>query len=240
MSEEIVVYWAPSSYPNLQGRMALLNMKPIPLINYLVKQKNKKATADESYQSCTAFREEFNNSYFLTYPVSTSIEFDENGSVKKDNPDSGWYIDRASSFENSYAVDLDLGIVFFSEESLKMRITPPFMHKTQMSDYGFMMSGGFDISSWFRSYQFTHQLWPGVNNLKTIEGEAAAYVFFDTNKKVILKQFLLTDKLFNYIQACVDYKKIKKFIPFSELYYKFKEGNLNKLVLNEIKKNLVE
>ena len=102
------------------------------------------------------------------------------------------------------------------------------------------MSGSYDISSWFRSYMFTHQLWPGNNVFETEEGDPAVYVSFDTDKKIVFKQFVLTDALFNYSTACVNYKLIKSFAPFSELYYKFKNGNLHKMVIKEIKDNLVE
>jgi hypothetical protein len=240
MSEEIIVYWAPASFPNLQGRFALFNLNPQPIINDFVKRKNKNSKAEESYQSCTAFREEFKNTYYINYPVSTKININDFGIIDKSCEDSPWYIDRPSSFENSYALDLDIGLLFFSEHPLKIKFSPPFMHKNKSSNFGFIMSAAYDISSWFRAYMFTHQLWPGVNSFETVEGEPALYVSFDTDKKIIFKQFVVTDKLFEYSIACVNYKNIKPFVPFSELYYKFKNGNMHKMVLNEIKKNLVE
>ena len=135
MSEEIVVYWAPSSFPSLQGRFALLNLNPYPLINDLVKRKNKNAKAQESYQSCTAFREEFKNTFYVNYPTTTQINLNEFGMIDRNNIDSPWYIDRLSSFEDSHAIDLDIGLIFFCEEPLKARFYPPFMHKNKSSEF---------------------------------------------------------------------------------------------------------
>lgn len=240
MSKKSIVYWAPVSFPKLQGRFALLGLKPVPLINDLVKRKNENSSAEELYQSCTAFREGFKNTYYIKYPITTKIDVNVDGTVNKRSIDTPWFIDRKSSFSNSYALDLDLGIIFFSEDPMIASFTPPYMHKTKTSEYGFIMSGSFDISSWFRPYMFTHQLWPDINNFETIEGDAAVYISFNIDNDIEFKQFILTEKLFDYSTACVNYKFIKKFVPFKELYEKFKFGNLNKMVLKEIKENLVE
>jgi len=240
MDNEIIVYWAPSAYSHLQGTFALLNLKPKPLINYMVKNKKNDSSAENLYQSCTAFREEFSNTFYIEYPVTTKVYFDENGKVIRNDEVSDWYLDRRSSFENANAVDLDVGVIFFCEEPLKMKITPPYFHKTKTSETAFFTAGAYDISSWFRAIIFTHQTFPNFNYMETVSGEPAMYVSFETDKKIIFKQFVLTDSLFKYGKNCVDFKKIKPFLSFKEMYERFNSGNLNKIILKEIKENLVE
>jgi hypothetical protein len=79
----------------------------------------------------------------------------------------------------------------------------------------------------------------GTLNLK--EDEPLFYVEFLTDRPIILKRFVTTAKLMDYATACSTSPfKIEKNVPLISRYKRFKSARMNSLVLNEIKKNLID
>jgi hypothetical protein len=231
----LIVYASPACIPEKFPQQSLIG-EIKPLLGYL--NSNKPIGSPGNYQVCSALREFHSNTFYTTQPFSTSIKFDKDGQVS--SPHLNWFDHRPKSFENSYSFNFDMGWVFFAEDPVKMYVTPPFMHKTTSSNDGFLASGAFDISKWFRPVNYTYNLFPGHNEMSLTEGDASAYYTFITDKKVIIKNFAMNQELFNTMTTCSSISSLHPFRKLSERYTKFKNGNLDKYVLKNIKQNLID
>jgi hypothetical protein len=238
MSKKINVYWCPWSTLDRQMNQIFLERGPKSVASLLHKDRNPKNTMG-AYQTCTAFRETYKNLYYLPQSATTHLEIETNGAFKLSDS-AEYYSIRPSSLEGAFSINMDFGWVFFSEESLQMRFTAPHMSKNVSQEYGFLAAGGYDISSWVRPIFLTYQLYPGVQEFKTIKGEPAAYVEFLTDKEVNLVPFVLNEEVIKIIDAAVYSSRTNKWQLFSELYSRFRRLGMPKRLLKEIKQNLIE
>jgi hypothetical protein len=244
--EKIIVYWSPWSVPERTAKMMLIDFKPISLMSDIQKRRAKNPTIPQSisfeggnYQACSALHTFAKNMFILKSPISAEIELDENGTIIRDSAFSDWFIERISSIENAFSVDLDIGWLFFSEETLSVEITSPYMHKTAYQDYGFTPAAQMDISSWLRPVPAIFQLWENVKKIKIKENEPILYIKFDTDKEIEFKRFIITPGIFNKSIACTEHKKNFKFQTLEKLYKMFNSNGLKDQVLKEIKENVI-
>jgi hypothetical protein len=244
--EKITVYWSPWSMPERAASMMLIDFKPVSLMSDIQKRRAKNPIIPPSnflqsgnYQSCSALHTFAKNMFILKSPISAEIELDKNGTIIKNSEFSNWFLERISSVENSFSIDLDIGYLFFSEETLSAEVTSPYMHKTTYQDYGFFPSAQMDISSWLRPFPVIFQLWENVNKIKIKENEPLFYIKFDTDKEIEFKKFFMTPGIFNKSSACTNHKENFKFQPMEKLYKMFNSNGLRNQVLKEIKENLV-
>lgn len=241
----VTVYWAPMSSPQKQGQQVLFDLKPKSLLSDLHKRKAKKPLIPHdqaflgNYQACSAFHELGFNIFVIVNPLDFNVKFNELGQVVRDMPILGFFNERISSLENSICVDYDMPSIFFCEESLNMKVTPPYMHNTSVSKHGFISPVKYDIGSWFRQLFCIFQLWEGVNELILTKNEPLAYLEFETEKQVIFKEFVLTEEIFGYIKGCEEYKEFFKFQPLKSLYQKFHQTRLRDRVLRAIQQNVI-
>jgi hypothetical protein len=239
MKKSVDVYWSPSAFNEELFVQQTLLTKIEPLKTYMQRVRN-----DENrlpYQSCAAFREYYSNTFVIYQPFSAFARLNDNGQIVE-TTHPAWFNERVSSIKNAVAINFDLGWLFFTEEEgLKMELTPPFLHKTSLASTGFLAAGCFDISSWFRPAMCTWQLWEGERELNLVEGEAIGYVTFHTDKQVNLKLFKRSEILAKGIYATSG--AITALLPLRSLkqrYDMFRQSKTNKVILSEIKKNLVE
>ena len=244
--EKITVYWSPWSLPERAASMMLIDFKPTPLMSDIQKKRAKNPTIPPSsslqggnYQACSALHTFAKNMFILKSPISAEVELNENGTIIKDSIFSTWFYERISSVENSFSLDLDIGWLFFSEETLSIEITSPHMHKTAYQDYGFTPAAQMDISSWFRPVPAIFQLWENVKKFKIQENEPILYIKFDTDKEIEFKRFIITPGIFNKSLACTNHKETFKFQTLEKLYKIFNSGGLKDQLLKEIKENLI-
>ncbi len=244
--EKITVYWSPWSLPERASSMMLLDIKPVSLMSDIQKRRAKNPIIPPvsdlwagDYQACSALHTFTKNTFIIKSPITAEVELDQNGVIIENSFYSNWFTERISSIENSFSIDLDLSYLFFSEENLTAEITPPHMHKTIHSQYGFPVVGQMDISSWFRPFPVVFQLWENTRSLKIQEGEPLLYLRFNTDKQVEFKKFFMTESLFHKAKACIDYKQNFRFQPLSKLYSIFNSYGLRGQVLKEIKENIV-
>ena len=224
--ENQIVYWANlSKLPS-----ASLSVKPLrPDI-----AKRQSSYRGENHVACPVIRSKHSNTFFSTIPYDISVKIDNNKFISS-NPA---ITQRQGLYENSYAFNWSIERIFFSHTKQIMEVSPAFLHKTSYSQYGHAPSGSFDISSWFRPSSPTFQLWEGEREFSAREGEAHLYFNFPNENKVVLKEFYMTDKLYEIMMWCLSYKTIKPNTPLKELYQDFSSNNLNDLIIKEIKESL--
>lgn len=245
-NEKIVIYWSPWVNPDFQYNQMILDVKPKSLMSDLQKRRAIDPAIPPSqnlengkYQVCSALHTFSKNMFIVKSPFDADIKLDENGSIVKDSEVSHMFVERISSIENSYSVDFNFSFLFFSEEPVKMTLTPAYLHKTSHNDSGFVAAGEYDISNWFRPAPCIFQLWPGTKGLVIKQDEPLSYVKFDTDKEVELRQFKVTDDIVKMVNACGTVKFFKPFEPMEKLYVRFSNTGLKRAVLKEVKNNII-
>ncbi len=240
------IYWSVWCNPNAASDRVLLDLEPKSLMYDIIKNKPKNTKVPNSnrlqpgnYQSCTALHEFTKNIFILKSPISAKVKVNENGEILHDQETSQLFNERISSLENSFSVDFDMGIIFFSKESVNITITNPYMHKTSFLNEGYIVSGKYDISKWFRPIPIIYQLWEGNSEIHIEKNSPLAYLSFETEKKIKFTQFLITDKLINYAQSCMNHKVIMPFEPLLRLYQKFEQSGLSRMVIKEIENHII-
>ena len=98
--------------------------------------------------------------------------------------------------------------------------------------------GRFNIGSWFRPYPLEMQFWNNSGEVIFEEHEPLFYVEFETDRPIKLQRFVFTDELQALQTHCIKYYSQE--YSLLRRYAQFKKSGMNKLVLHEIKKNLVE
>lgn len=230
------VYWANLSSIEMQQRTNLLMSSPKNLVSDLFQ---KSITTNKTYNRCPANKTALKNTYFVESPIDFDISFDDN--YQGTGLRSDWLVARPPDFNNRITAEIDLGWLFFCEESLIMEMTPPYSHNTTASKYGSVAVGSFDISKWFRPIMPTYFLWENERKFVIKANEPLAYIRFLTQDKIKLQQFELTQKTIDIKTACVTHPNYyKEFLPLQERYKLFQEQKMQKIVLKEIKNNLID
>lgn len=238
--DSITVYWAPAVAP-VDGSWDLLYPEPTNLYSDLMSDKNPNRGLT-SYLLCPAASNKFKRTYVITQPHDSSYFYDftdeKNPIIAPTSKMSiGCEIKRAPTVKAGPTVEFYLRYIFFAEESVNARFTPPMFHPAKHTNYGTTVPGDFDIGSWFRPFPLEMQLWGNSGEIKFKEGEPLFYVEFDTDREIVLKRFSFTQELHNYAKHCVtfynqEYSLIKR-------YNQFRRTKMNDLVLKEIKKNCI-
>jgi len=227
------VYWCiDSDTPRVGPSEAIL-----PLFQTVVKDRNKETDPSSSYYKCKSAQELLNNTFILPNTRDLNISFIDGRMLS--SPDSKYFRARLPVFDSGPAVDYDCRWLFFSEDDVSIHLTPPYYHNTTASKYGTLLSGEFNISKWFRPIVPTFSLWDNSSSLSISKGDPLAYVKFISDKKVVLREFVETDKIRIIMQECVLLKEKFPNLPLSESYNKFLLANKHKELIKEIRANLV-
>jgi hypothetical protein len=244
----IIVYWSPEATIEKEHQQVLLDIELRSLMADIQKRRAINPISPKNAQSfqfgtgynlCSALHELADNTYIIKAPFDADIVLDETGSVMQQGKKFDWFYDRTTSIENGFCVDFDLSYFFFCEEPLEVSITPPYMHQTNQPNYGFISSVKWDISSWFRGFVLIYQLWPNKKNVYFNKDEPIAYLHFDTDRKVIFKEFKLNQEILNIANSCGNYKFILNFEPMQKLYKIFNGTSMKKRLVEQIKNNLI-
>jgi hypothetical protein len=246
-NKPLIIYWAPFAMVENQYRYILLDMEPIPLKSYVIKNKAKNPELQVTrgrlnpggYHTCSAMHELAVNTFILKAPFDSKVDLDEDGFLLNQHL-SKWFVPREKSLDESLCIDFDIPYLFFSEESVSMRVTPPYMTKTVQQDYGFPSAVKYDISKWFRPLIITYQLWSGIRSLEIKENDPLLYINFETDRPIILKQFELTQNIVSQAQACMADKDVYPRQKMQLLYNRFQSSKMNEIILKEIKNNLID
>lgn len=233
--ENITVYWCVDSdqdYP-----LPDHGLTPKPLFTSVVNERNKNTDPASSYYKCKSAQEIFKNTFILPTTETLHILF-SNGKLLQTR-DSGKFMPRHPIFSTGPAVDYNSRWLFFSEEDVSIQLTPPYFHKTKASEYATVLSGEFNISKWFRPVIPTFSLWDDSKELILDSKDPIAYINFLTDKKIVLKEFIETDKIKKIMHECVTMKEKFPNLPLSENYNRFVLNKKHKELIKEIKQNLV-
>ena len=141
-------------------------------------------------------------------------------------------IDKLFSFSQSY--------IFFTEKkSLEMSIGMfPYLEDNSITKTCITVPGTFDIGRWFRASEFAFYLKDNINKFNIGQDEVYQYIKFNTDDKIIFKQFMVNEKIKKFLSDVIvskNHRKIKN-RPLQEYYSMLKH---KKYIIEEIKNNLI-
>lgn len=245
--EPLIVYWSPCYLPDIGTTINLLAQPPQPFWKTMPKYVEHNYFGGENldnggnYRACKAAQEYIKNVFVIKAPETSTIELSSDYVQPLTTEISGpWRFDGATSLKNSHRIEYDYSWLFFCEEPLLMKVTPPYMHKTTAATSGFISSGSFDIGRWFRPVNASFHLWPNINSITVTEEEPLMYIEFFTNRNIILKQFELIDSIKAISRQAVNFKRHVKNESMGSLYERFTRTNRHKHLIKLIKCNLTE
>ena len=235
--DTVTVYWTAKTIPQRQTHSQLLWGPPVPVSKTLPHGTGKEG----NYRSCAALTPMLKNMYTFIHPLTHSacISGDHDNLVLEAELNV-WGAQRNDPLKNCYGIDYDFSWLFFCEESVEIKVTPPYFHQTSVSQSAYIASGQFDISKWFRSVGLSYILWEGQHSLSITAGEPALYIEFLTKKKVILQPFECTEEINSIANQVVDSSQFgMSKTSLEQRYDLFFRSNRHKRVLKLIKENLL-
>lgn len=241
MNKEITIYWAPFLTEDRVNK-DLLYPKPNFLFNEYKDRKSEIAPIDH-FLSCPAISSKFKNTIVFKSPstFSYSFDFEESSSlILQSKAGLNFYKYREPNLKDGPMVCLELSYIFFAEESLPTSFTGPYFSKPGYTKEASLIPGEFDIGQWFRPYNMELQIWNKSGQIDFIEDEHLFYAEFKTDKKIKLKRFEMTDKLYDYVgSANSSMTTFGRGESLSKRYNRFNKTGFRSKVLTEIQKNLI-
>ena len=243
--EPLVVYWAPFSAHDIAdiGEWNMLYEDPVSLFSELFPKKTEESK-NKSYLSCPSVSSRLKSTFVFKNNLSTGIEYDftdgkdemylhaeEQVAVRKE---------RESSLTCGPTLVYAMKYFFFAEEPTQAFFNPPFYHKPGYMRYGSILPGVLDIGQYFRQFNCEIQMWENKGSFVMKEGDPIFYLEIPTDRKIILKRFVLTKKLYSYAMSTAESPSwYGKNLPLAKRYQRFMKTRTNELVLREIKNNLL-
>jgi hypothetical protein len=237
--DELVVYWSPSTEMIKEKNWNILYEDPENCYFDLIKNINKN-NLENNFFRCPSFKMFLQNVLIVKNPIESSFIIENNQAI----PTSKNYINasiiREPSINNNLLLDYSIGHYFFTEEDVEVFRTPPFFHRPKHYLYGALVPGQWNCGSWFRPIQTEFNLWDNVKEIHFEKDEVLSYLFFNTSKKINLKRFVMNEKIFSFGLSCSSSASWEKNVPLISRYKRFKQSKSDKILLSEIKKNLVD
>jgi|688.fasta_scaffold173869_2 hypothetical protein len=242
----LIIYWSPSylMQSDQSQDWNMLYQEPKNLFSELIKNKHVNAGPFQFF-SCPAVSGRLKNTFIFYNMLDTFFEYVTNKTGETTITNTEPYglsqtILRPSPLQNSASIRLGLAYTFFSEESVLGFVNAPILHKPNYTNYGTVISGGYDFSKWYRPVTVEILTWKDSGTFKLFKDEPLFYLEMITERPVILKRYVMSKKLQEYSDACVNAPNFHGlFKPLKERYKIFTSTRTNELVLKEIQKNLI-
>ena len=209
-----------------------------------IKQKCAGNYTYENYMKCPAAVNELKNTYILKADNDYNVLIDRTKNFLtfknyniQESLESNIVI---NGRDCSDSFGITNSILLFSETSLEVSSLPPYLHKNSWGHLDVQVPAGiFDINKWFRPINPAFINFENKAEFFIKRGDPLLYLRFHTNEKVKLQEFRMTEKIYDIQQHCVH---MKKFLPGKSLnfvYDLFLKRKYNKLLMKEIKNNLI-
>ena len=231
-----IVYWAPWFVPQEIHHWNMLFIEPQKLLNKVIDDiKNIDDDRLKGMIRCPAFSNVGKNTFYVENPMATEFNIVD-GEIQYVG--ENFYYSTLSKGQNTFKYGLSY--IFFSEDDLEIMMTSPYFSEVDYTKYAKLVPGKFNISKWFRPINLEMLLCSNKNYFKIREHEHMVYFSFLTDDKVELKRFELNETLRKISETCSTVSDWWKNVPIIKRYDRFLKTKTNRLVMKEIKKQLVE
>jgi hypothetical protein len=237
--EYIDVYWGSGKIE--QEDDSIFYAEPKTVLSSLVTKKNKNNKTG-NYLQCPSVYNLLGNTLVVRSPIDTGVEIPHRqDEISRNIKTYGleWNMIHEPSVIGHPLIILGLPYLFFCEEEVTVMISSPYFEKSPHLNQGNIVPGTMNIGSWFRPLNMEFNLHEGQYNLDLKEDEAIAYITFITDKKIKLNKFRTSDDLIRISNSLVNTTRWEPRVPLAKRYKRFREAQMKKIVLNEIKKNII-
>lgn len=232
----INVYWASSD-------INWLAQKTPDLVISKFYNNNVKTNDENVIRSnrCPAIFDELQNTFniYSIYDYEVTLA---NNSVYSNQYDQEFlkhYVEIRSFWHKLISYRQQL-VFFTDEDSLEATVSLfPYMEDNNITKRCKIIPGKLDVGKWFRLIDFAFFLKEGHDTFKVDKDEVMYYIKFHTKEKINFKQFAFSDKLVNYSFACSNMVRYNVNSPLLKLENYYKMFKHKKLILREIKDNLL-
>lgn len=245
-SNEIVVYWCPWWTPEPGINLDLVYQNPVNIYKDFISRSDSDRPA-ANFINCPAVSEKFKRTFMVKNVAETAFRFTNGEGGEKNvnylnskTTNAAIGITHQPTLKDNTLFEYHMAYAFLAEESLNITTSSPYFHKAPHLQYGALVPGSFDIGRWYRPIIAEFNLWEGNDYFHIQSDEPLMYWEFSTNKKVILKRYERTQKLYDITSSIINFKLVKRGSNLLSRYKKFDESSLRAIILKEIKNNLVE
>jgi len=242
MKKDLVVYWAPDYTAEQQFDWNILYNNPVPVWSDIKNKINKESDSPQMIV-CPAVRDILENTFSFSSSAAADYTYDEKNKtfISRIKSYIGFDEARTPSLKNKLQITLSLSWIFFCEESLKVEITPPYFSEADHLRYGSVVPGTFDIGKWFRPYLAEFVLKENTKELVVKNDEPIIFVRFMTDKNIVLKRFVMDEKLKRIERSCAASGNIfGRGFSLESRYNIFTKTNTNNKILKLIKDNVID
>lgn len=190
---------------------------------------------------CPAFRNELHNVFGIKsiydYEFSVNTETNEVSTTVYDQKFYNRHVILRSMKERVFTFSQEM--IFFTDDSSLVMSGDlfPYLEDNNITERCIVYPGQFDIGRWYRPIEFAFKLKDRYNSFKIEAGEIYQYIRFHTDNNIKFIQFRETPKLNQMLKDITETRSNKKGI-FSLDYY-YERFTLKKLIMKEIKENLL-
>lgn len=233
MSNTKIVYWSPCLEPQ-EGdyHWNMLFIEPQKLLNkFAIDTTDSEDDRIKNLKRCPSFVNLTRNTFYIENCMTNEFNIVDGQLNQKEG----------TLFVNGGKDTMTYGLsyLFFCEEDLEILLTPPYLTETKYEKYAKLIPGRFNISKWFRPINMEMMFMNKDKHFRIEEHEHLAYFSFLTDDKVILKRFDLNDTLRKLANTCARVDGWWKDVPLLKRYDRFLKTKTNKVVMSEIKKQLI-
>jgi hypothetical protein len=238
MSTKKIVYWAPVFFDDKKD-WNIFYYDLESLYDYHRPHIDNKSSPNNFFL-CPAFKNLTRNTFLIKNPMHTHFIFEDG--VAKVKSRNHVHIDKQHdpSMKDGTLIMYGMQFIFFSEDDIIAKLSSPFFNQSPHLQNCALVPGQLNIKRWFRNLNLEFMLWPGKNELEFQQDEVIAYINFECgDSEVVLKRFQMNEKLHKLMSTCATSTTWEAFASIQERYQRFMKTRTNVLVLDEIKKNLV-
>lgn len=240
------VYWTiPQKWPD-KSPIPLLSFPHPESVRSMINKWPVSAPHERlsDFRLCPAIQSLTNNMYALKFPFEYNLALsddDQNISSTMYNQDFFNRIVTVRSMQDRL-FSLHIHYLFMCEESLEMEIVPAYLSENNFTNSTLLISGQFDIGNWARPTDCAFILKKNVRNVKISRGDDWCYVKFLTDKNITLKEFLPSERFLELYLSNVQSKHTmsNKIKPLTFWYDLYKTTKIKKILLKEVKENLID
>ena len=235
----MIIYWTiPTS-----GNDFFLGLdEPKPVIsthkNFLANLGNNSPFTN--FFHCPSYKSFTKNLFSLHSPIDLEFSFDG------DYLDLSGFYDYQPNFitiRDIQSRQISLGIlpfIFFAEKPCEMQFSGPIFGTNNFSSSCLVIPGQLNIGRWFRPLDLAFFAEENLVNIK--QGDELCNVRFLTSEKIVFKKFWYSDFFDDVINKESRFRQFinaKGHTYLENLYTLFHKSYLQKKILQEIKKNLI-
>jgi hypothetical protein len=195
----------------------------------------------QDFKICPAFRDQFKNTYSLSFPFDYNLYFDKEKIYSPDK-DQNFFNDLIyiRSLKNHF-YSINIRYIFFCEDDLLMSMEPAYFTENSFTCNANLIPGKFNIGKWFRPLDCAFFLKKNSSALEIKKDDIFSYIKFHTDDDLEFKRFIRSENIKKLLEEIYSMRKQReqKIVPLSFFYSYFEKIKIKNKILTEIRNNLI-